>query len=82
MMLSDFGFEVLQARGCIDGKICAPCLVKRDDPRFVSALEEYGEELTGGMSRLKIIEIPADMKWELMERDGVESIEEVHRTWY
>ena len=82
LMLSDFGFEVLKARGCINDKICAPCLVKRDDPRFVSAFEEYGEELTGGMSRLKILEIPADMKWELVERDGVESIEEIHRTWY
>ena len=80
-MLSDFGFEVLKERGCIDDKICAPCLVQRDDPRFVSALEEYGEELTGGMSRLKIIEIPADMKWELVERDGMESIEEIHKVW-
>jgi hypothetical protein len=82
LMLSDFGVEEMTRRGCLDdGKFCAPCFIKRDDPRFVSAFEEFGEKLTEGMSRLVIIEIPDDVKWELMETEGVERIEEVHRTW-
>jgi hypothetical protein len=82
LMLSDFGTEEMTRRGCLDdGKFCAPCFIKRDDPRFVSALEEYGEELTEGMSKLVIVEIPEDVQWELVENEGVERIEEIHRTW-
>lgn len=81
LMLSDFGFQVLQERGCFNDKICMPCLLKRDDPRLISAFEEYGKELTGDMASLRIIEIPAEVEWELVERDGLESIEEVHRVW-
>lgn len=81
LMLSDFGFQVLEERGCFDGKICMPCLLKRDDPRLVSAFEEYGKELAGDMASLRIIEIPSEVKWELVERNGLESIEEVHRVW-
>lgn len=81
LMLSDLGFQVLQERGCFNDKICMPCLLKRDDPRLVSAFEEYGKELAGDMASLRIIEIPAEVKWELVERNGLESIEEVHRVW-
>lgn len=82
LMLSDFGVEEMTRRGCLDdGKFCAPCFIKRDDPRFVSAFEEFGKELTGDMSRLVIVEIPEDVQWELVENEGVERIEEIHRTW-
>jgi hypothetical protein len=33
------------------------------------------------MSKLVIVEIPEDVQWELVENEGVERIEEIHRTW-
>jgi hypothetical protein len=32
-------------------------------------------------ARLKIIEIPDDIEWHIEEYDGLEHIDENHRTW-
>lgn len=53
----------------------------RDDPILVHIVEELGEAANGGYAKLKVVEIPDDVVWEVTEYDGWESVEEVHRSW-
>ena len=55
--------------------------VDRDDPYLVQVVEEMGEAADGGFANLMVVEIPADVNWEIDEYDGIEHIAEVHRTW-
>ena len=53
----------------------------RDDPYLVAVVEELGERANGRHSMLKVVEIPADVQWEIDEYDGLEWVAEKHRTW-
>ena len=53
----------------------------RNDPILVHVVETLGDEADGRFARLRIVEIPDDINWEIAEYDGVESVEEVHRSW-
>lgn len=54
----------------------------RSDPRLVQAVKELGSEANGYGADLKIIEIPANIKWHVCgTSDGIEWIAEDHRTW-
>jgi hypothetical protein len=55
--------------------------IKRDDPFLIQLVEELGEEANGKYSSLKVIEIPENVDWEIMEYDGLEWVAERHRTW-
>lgn len=55
--------------------------IERNDPMLIQVIEEMGEEANGDYANLVIIEIPDDVKWEIDEYDGQESIHEVHRSW-
>lgn len=44
-------------------------------------METLGDAASGKQSKLKIVEIPDDVEWEIAEYDGRESIEEKHRSW-
>lgn len=50
-------------------------------PDLVDVVESLGEKANGRHARLKIIEIPDDVNWEIDEYDGYEHVAEVHRTW-
>ena len=55
----------------------------RHDPLLVQVVEELKEEANTSFSRLKIVEIPEGVQYEIHETDaGIESIHEVHRIWY
>lgn len=54
----------------------------REHPLLVQVVEELGSEVDGDHSQLKIVEIPADVEYTIAEYDGIESIHEVHRSWY
>lgn len=54
---------------------------KRDWPLLVQCVEELGDAASGGLSKLTIVEIPDDVKWEIDEYDGNETVAEAHRTW-
>lgn len=57
-------------------------LIPRDDPSLVRAVEELGIEANSRMSKLKIVEIPTDVEWEIQNSsDGRESVHEKHRVW-
>jgi hypothetical protein len=64
-----------------DGSNWTEGYIERDDPILVKIIEELGTVANGPHSKLKVVEIPADVKWEIDEYDGREWIAEVHRTW-
>lgn len=53
----------------------------RNDPTLIAVIEELGDKANGGHAKLKIVEIPDDVSWQIEEYDGCEHIAEVHRTW-
>lgn len=54
----------------------------RSDPRLITAIEKIGlKNSNGDFAKLKIIEIPDDIDWEIDEYDGVETVHEKHRSW-
>ena len=55
--------------------------IKRDDPILIKVVEELGEAADGTCAKLKIVEIPDGVEWEIDEYDGMESIDEVHQSW-
>lgn len=56
--------------------------IRRDDPVLIETVEQLGLEKSSGIfSSLKIIEIPNDIEWEIVDHDGMEEIHEKHRKW-
>lgn len=53
----------------------------RDDPDLIAAVESLGDLACTPYSRLKVVEIPDNVEWEIMEYDGTEWVAEKHRTW-
>lgn len=54
----------------------------RSNPLLIQIIEELGEEKSSGQcSALHIVEIPDDIEYEIDDYDGMESVEEVHRSW-
>jgi hypothetical protein len=56
--------------------------IERNDPVLVKVVEELGSKSFGFAANLKIVEIPDDVNWEVIENDGLEYIAEKHRKWY
>ena len=55
--------------------------IPREDPALVQTVEELKEEANGSCAKLSVVEIPDDVEWEIDEYDGMESVEEAHRSW-
>lgn len=55
--------------------------IKRDDPHLVATVRALGETADGPFAKLKIVEIPNGVSWEIDEYDGRESVEESHSSW-
>lgn len=54
----------------------------RQDPRLIAAIEKVGEdEASGELAKVRVVEIPDGVEWEIDEYDGVETIHEKHRSW-
>lgn len=62
-------------------QVFSPRDIARDDPYLVQVVEELGSDADGNHATLKIVEVPADVDWEIEEYDGNEWVAEVHRTW-
>jgi hypothetical protein len=55
--------------------------IERNDPILIQVVEELGYEANNMFSKLEVVEIPDDVQWEIHDYDGMESVEEVHRSW-
>lgn len=55
--------------------------VKRTDEDLIKVVEKLKEKANTICSKLKVIEIPDDLDYEIEEYDGNEWISEKHRTW-
>jgi len=55
--------------------------IERNDPCLVQVVEEMGDEASGYLSALKIVEVPDGIEWEIDDYDGMESVQEVHQSW-
>lgn len=54
----------------------------RTDSKLIHLMEAKGSEwCSGTFAKLKVVEIPDDVKWEIHDYDGMETIEEVHQSW-
>jgi hypothetical protein len=54
---------------------------KRTDPNLIECVKTLGDKASGYNAELKVVEIPDDIEWEINDYDGMEIIEEVHRSW-
>lgn len=55
--------------------------IERDDPALIQVVKEMGDAASGQFADLKIVQIPADVQYEIEDYDGMETVAEVHRTW-
>lgn len=55
--------------------------IPRDDRMLVQVVEELDAEANGHCTRLKIVEVPHDVRWQIENLHGVERVSEVHREW-
>ena len=53
----------------------------RTNPKLIDCIETLGDRANGRFARLKVVEIPDYVDWEITEYDGIEQIEEVHKIW-
>jgi hypothetical protein len=58
-----------------------PLNVVRDCPSLVYVVEMLGKKANGPFASLKVVEIPAYVKWEIVNYDGYEQISELTRRW-
>jgi len=56
--------------------------IARNDTALVQVVEELGSGSWAPKARLKIVEIPDDIKWEIVSYDGIEHAAEIHRSWH
>ena len=55
--------------------------IKRDDEELIQVVKELGDKANGSHAKLKVVEIPSGVEWEIGEFDGMETVEEKHRKW-
>lgn len=53
----------------------------RSNPILVQVVEELGAKANDRFSKLKIVEIPDDVKWQIEDYNGSEHIAEQHQVW-
>lgn len=54
----------------------------RSSATLVRVVEELGDGANAEYAKLKVVDIPDDVKWTIQENDGAEWVAEVHRTWF
>ncbi|HEY5561968.1 MAG TPA: hypothetical protein VIK72_09495 [Clostridiaceae bacterium] len=55
--------------------------LKRNDEDLIKVVKELKAEVNGQCANLKIVEIPDGIEYEISDYDGMESVEEMHRSW-
>lgn len=66
-----------------DSKFLTERDIKRDDPLLIQVIEELGDDATGSSGKIKVVDVPDDVVWEIDENDaGYEWVQEKPRKWY
>ena len=55
--------------------------IERTDPALIEVVEQLGDLANTRHTRLKIVEVPDDVKWYIEDYDGIEEVHEEHRKW-
>ena len=55
--------------------------IPRDDPALVATVRRLGSKANGVHAKLKIVEVPPGIEWDIEDYDGNEWVAEKHRTW-
>jgi hypothetical protein len=55
--------------------------VERNDPILIQVVEELGDEANCYHSKLKVVEIPDHIQWNILVYDGIEIVVEKYRSW-
>lgn len=55
--------------------------IDRTDEDLIKIIEQLKEKANTICSKLKIVEIPDDIDWQIEDYDGAEWVSEKHRTW-
>lgn len=55
--------------------------IPRNDTDLVEVVELLKEKANGACASLNIVKIPDGIEWEISEYDGLETVEEKHRSW-
>ena len=54
----------------------------RNDVDLVAVIERLGKKADGDRAKIRIVEIPDDVKFTIESYDGQEWVAEKHRTWH
>jgi hypothetical protein len=55
--------------------------IERTDPALIEVVEQLGDLANTRHTRLKVVEVPDDVKWYILDYDGIEEVHEEHRKW-
>jgi hypothetical protein len=54
----------------------------RAEPTLIAAIEKVGvEKASGSLAKIRLVDIPDGIEFEINDYDGMESIHEVHSVW-
>jgi len=53
----------------------------RENPLLIKVVKKLGKKASGFCANLKIVKIPDDIEYKIEEYDGLESVEEKHKSW-
>jgi hypothetical protein len=74
--------ERQQHNALCDQQLFSDRHIDRDDPVLVQVVRELGSKRASSrFADLNIVEIPADVAWQIEEYDGAEWVAEKHRVW-
>jgi len=48
---------------------------------LIKVVKKLGKKASGFCANLKIVKIPDDIEYKIEEYDGLESVEEKHKSW-
>jgi len=80
--LSEEAEEVYRTKsGIVDDESFWGRNIPRNDPILIEIVETMGEASFGHFAKLRVVDIPDDVEWQIEEYDGSEWVAEKHRTW-
>ena len=81
-LTKDYGEQIKEDWKSFDADYFYYNDIERTDLDLIKVVETLGESISSGScAKLKVVEIPDDIEYEIDEYDGIESIHETHRSW-